>query len=185
MYGINGGIGIIEINESNIKDADQLMKMLLITSETALKNNRKDIEILFYGEEIETRVTREIEISRQLEDIAAGINTESMHLQYQPIVDIDTDHVSGFEALVRLNNEKYGQIAPDEFIAIAEKTNMIVILGEKIIKEALTFLRMLNEKTHEDTAVSINVSMIQLLKEDFADNLLGIIREMDVDPKNI
>ena len=184
-YGINGGIGVVEINESNVKNVDQLMKMLLISSEIALRNNRKDIEILFYGEEIEARVTREIEISRQLEDIAADINTESMHLQYQPIVDIDTDHVSGFEALVRLNNEKYGQIAPDEFIAIAEKTNMIVILGEKIIKEALTFLKRLNEKTHEDTSVSINVSMIQLLKENFADNLLGMIREMDVDPKNI
>ena len=185
IHGIDGGIGVIEIDESNTESTNELLKMLLITSEIAAKNKSRSNSIYFYGPEIETQAIRENEISRELTEIAEGIKSERLYLQFQPIVDIVSNRVCGFEALARLKNEKYGMIPPLEFIAIAEKTNMIIPLGEIIILKALHFLKKLKENAHDTIAVSINVSMTQMLENGFADKLLTMINSMDLNPKNI
>ena len=100
-------------------------------------------------------------------------------------MDLHTDSVSGFEALARLSTEKLGLVSPLEFIPIAEKTKLIIPLGEKVIIEAFQFLNRLKANGYDSLGVSINISAIQLLSPDFSSRLFELISEMNVNPGNI
>jgi EAL domain-containing protein (putative c-di-GMP-specific phosphodiesterase class I) len=78
-----------------------------------------------------------------------------------------------------------GLIPPLEFIPIAEKTKLIIPLGKKIILQAFNFLNKLKENGYDSVGVSINISAIQLLRDDFTQYLLEMINERRVDPANI
>ena len=79
-------------------------------------------------------------------------------------MDLHTDSVSGFEALARLSTEKLGLVSPLEFIPIAEKTKLIIPLGEKVIIEAFQFLNRLKANGYDSPGVSINISAIQAVE---------------------
>lgn len=72
-----------------------------------------------------------------------------------------------------------------EFIPIAEETKLIVPLGKKLIQQAFRFLKKLEKQGYDQLKVSINLSVIQLLKTEFLNEMLEIARKMDVDPAKI
>ena len=106
-------------------------------------------------------------------------------MQYQPILNLKTGLICGFEALARLRTEKLGLVSPAEFIPLAEKTKLILPIGEKVMVKAFSFLNKLQERGYDGINVSINISLIQLLKPDFTRRLFELMREMRVNPKNI
>jgi PAS domain S-box-containing protein len=184
---IGGGIGILEIDQNqNGADVELLLRRLLIVSDKSTSAFEKDFEICFYDEELETSVNRERDIVEALNVIAADDDTnEDLYLQYQPIISLRTGLVCGFEALSRLKTEKLGFVSPLEFISIAEKTKLIIPIGEKVIVKAFRFLNKLKERGYDEISVAINISAIQLLKPDFASRLFELMREMQINPKNI
>lgn len=185
IHGIVAGIGVLQIDKLITCDANELLKKLMNASDLAAKNNQDGDNIVFYTPELDLQITREHEISHEIREIADGLNTDKLYLQYQPIYDLASKKVYAFEALARLNSEKHGLIFPIEFIQIAEKTNMIVPFGEKIIIKALSFLNKLAKNGYDTIAVSINISTIQMLENGFADKLLSMITEMQINPENI
>lgn len=185
VHGIGGKIGVVEISNSDESNSDELLKKLISTTETMVKETHNDFGISFYGPETDLLLNRENDISRELEDIAIGIKPERLYLQFQPIIDAVTNRVFGFEALARLKSEKYGPIPPSEFIPIAEKTNVILSLGDQIIRKSLFFLSRLKKNNHDSVSVSINISTIQLLKDGFVKNLLATINELQIAPENV
>jgi PAS domain S-box-containing protein len=182
---IGGGIGIVEIDEENGRDVDGLLKKLLITSERAIDIDNREIGICFYDAAIEEQMVREQEIKRALTEISADESCSRLFLQYQPIIDLKTDAIIGFEALSRLNIDKLGLVPPLEFIPIAEKTKLIVPIGRRIMLQAFRFLKRLNDLGHSSIGISINVSAIQLLRDDFASSLFRMIKDARVHPENI
>ena len=184
IHGIGVGIGILQIDKSEIQDSDEILKSLMNTSEMAVKNNQNN-NILFYSSELDIQITRENEISKEIMEISEGIKPDRLYLQYQPILDITSNKVCGFEALARLRSEKHGLVTPLEFIPIAEKTNMITSLGDRINILALNFLHKLKENGKENISLSINISTIQILENGFADRLLSAIMDMQLDPENV
>jgi len=186
MERVGGGIGILEIDQNNEMSFDLLLRHLLIASERAMSTMGKDFSICFYDEELQALVNRERDIIEALNNIASGKKTnDTLFLQYQPIMDLKTGSICGFEALARLRTEKLGLVSPVEFIPLAEKTKLILPIGEKVIVTAFRFLNKLKEHGYDDIDVSINISIIQLLKPDFTSGLLELINEMQVNPKNI
>ena len=182
---VNAAIGVIEIAPDDKLDADLLLKKLLIASEKAFDLSDKHFGICFYDAEMEANIIREEDIKRELAKIVDDENKQGLFLLYQPILDLKSNKIFAFEALTRLRSEKFGMVSPLEFIPIAEKTKLIIPLGQKIISEALQFLKKLQMGDFATTNISINVSAIQLLQEDFVDNLLKIIHEMQVAPERI
>ncbi|HPG19951.1 MAG TPA: EAL domain-containing protein, partial [Flexilinea sp.] len=182
---IRVGVGILEIDRHNKYDMDQLLKNLLVSSEKAMNQYEPDIGICFFDKEMETQILREEAISRELSLIASGQIKDSLFLQYQPILDLNSDRICGFEALARLNSKEMGLVSPGEFIPIAEKTNLIIPLGKFIMQQAFHFSNHLKENGYPAVTVSINISAIQLLENDFSDYLIKTLREMNVDPQNI
>ncbi len=181
---IGGGIGIIEIDDNNGQDINQLLKNLLIASEKAMNINDRDFSFCFFNMDMETEIIREEEVKHVLAQIAEDVNN-SLFLQFQPILDLRSNNICGFEALARINSDKLGLITPLEFIPIAEKTKLIVPLGIKIILQAFHFLNKLKKKGYDAISISINISAIQLLRNDFIKNMIEMINEMHINPKNI
>jgi sensor c-di-GMP phosphodiesterase-like protein len=131
-------------------------------------------------------VNREREIVESLSAIAANdCENDELFLQYQPIMDLRTGSILGFEALARLRTGKLGLVSPLEFIPIAEKTKLILPIGENIIIKAFHFLNRLKKLGYDAIGISINISVIQLLSPDFTSRLFRIIKDMQVNPNNI
>ena len=183
--GIDGGIGVLEIDRGDEYDVDQIMKDLLAASERAMDTVERDIGICYYDADIEAQIMREQEIKHELTRIAVGADDGCLFLQYQPILDLKTNEICGFEALARLNSERLGIVQPGEFIPIAEKTKLIDLIGRRVVVEAFRFINKLKALGHDNTCVSINVSVFQLLRHDFCKELLETMREMGVSPENV
>ena len=183
---IGGGIGILEIEQDDDEiDVDLLLRRLLIASERSIAVSEKDFDACFYNEEMEAEVNREGDIRKALGGIAVENTNDELFLHYQPILDLRTNGVCGFEALARLKTEKLGLVLPVEFIPIAEKTKMIIPIGEKVMINAFHFLNKLKASGYDEVGVAINVSAIQLFSPDFIRNLFELISEMQLNPKNI
>jgi len=184
---IGGGIGIIEIEPNqNEVDVELLLRRLLITAERTFNLSGKDFEICFYDEEVEALVNRERDIVEALNVVAADdYANDDLFLQYQPIIDLHTNTIWGFEALARLRTEKLGPVSPAEFIPIAEKTKLILPIGEKVIAKAFRFINRLKEHGHNEISVSINISAMQLLHPDFPSRLFEWMNLMQINPYNI
>jgi len=133
----------------------------------------------FYTQKMNDEVTEKIAIQNHMRGALA--NNEFV-LHYQPQFDIKEKTIIGFEALVRWNSPALGMISPLKFIGIAEENRMIIPLGEWILKRACEFIKQINKEYSCQYVVSVNISMIQLLQEDFVERVMNTLNELDLDP---
>jgi diguanylate cyclase (GGDEF)-like protein len=112
----------------------------------------------------------------QLEsDLRRAIERGEISLLYQPIVHADTLDVAGFEALMRWNHPRRGEIQPSEFIAVAERSDLIVDLGNHALELAMRKLMDWDLALPDaDLFLSVNVSSQQVMMRDFANTLSGM-----------
>lgn len=181
---IVAGIGIVEIDEDD-SDVDFLFKKLLIASEKDIEPNYADAVGCFYDEDLDKEVMRELDIKKELARVAQIYIDGSLFLEYQPILDLKTNKIVGFEALARLKSHKLGLVSPTEFIPIAEETKLIIPIGDKILSLSLEFLNRLNNLGYEDMNLSINLSVIQLLDKNFFNKVIKIMNERGSIANNI
>ncbi len=182
---IGGGIGIIEIDGSSETSPDRVLKNLLVASEKALASMEGDFTYSFYDEAMEAMIVREEMIRLELIRVLERKSGARFYLQFQPIYELKTDQIVGFEALARLTSDQLGAISPTEFIPIAEKTKLIIPLGKEIIRQAFQFIERMCQIGNTTASVAINVSAIQVLQAGFLEDLLQLVEEYRVDPKRI
>lgn len=182
---IGGGIGIVEIDEDNMYDNEKIFKNILIASENAISGINADFGCCFYDKAMEVHIVREEMIRNELVSIIETDCSTRLFLNYQPIFDLKTDMICGFEALARISSDLLGSLSPSEFIPIAEKTKLIIQLGRNIISQALGFLKKLENLGYGNVNISINISVIQLMKTDFIRDFLDMVNSFEVNPMNI
>lgn len=122
----------------------------------------------------------EEELSRNtmiIEVLHNAIENNDIYIQYQPLLNIKRNEVVGYEALMRIHNEKLGNLSPNEFIPIAEETGLIIELSTWLLREVCYFNKDLIDKGIGPCTVSVNISSIQLNQPDFIDLLSGILEE--------
>ncbi len=103
----------------------------------------------------------------------------NFELYYQPKVDMKTNHITGCEALIRLNDPVQGLITPDHFIPVAEQNGFIEILGNWVIDEAVAQLKKWENTDMKDLKISINISGIQINNPSFFNKLREAVKEID------
>lgn len=182
---VGGGIGIVEMWDKSDLEMDQLLRNLLIASENSLEQFDKDFGISYFDNNMFEQVIREEDIKRELTMISVDENDGGLYLLYQPILDLKSNKIYGFEALARVKSDKLGLISPLEFIPIAEKTKLIVPIGEKIIKKGIEFLRRMEDLGCGNIYLSINISAIQLLRTGFVNNFVAVMEEYGVNPNYV
>ena len=86
---------------------------------------------------VETPAAHEHNNKLLLNDINRGLNNSEFRLYYQPVISLGDNSLKGFESLIRWNHPSRGLVPPDEFIPVAEKSEIIIPLGQWIIGEAV------------------------------------------------
>ncbi|WP_432510846.1 putative bifunctional diguanylate cyclase/phosphodiesterase [Kineococcus sp. SYSU DK001] len=113
--------------------------------------------------------------------LAAAIAGGCVDVHYQPVVSFTTGRVEKFEALARWDDPVLGRISPVEFIAVAEESNLVVALGEHVLRRAV-------ESAHEagvfarGTGLAVNVSVVQLQSPGFTDVVVDLLQRNDIPP---
>ena len=176
-------IGILKIDGFRIEDAESALKKVSLAAEQASGYQR--FSFSFFNEEMEEKQKREIYISDLLHKSVRDENDTSLFLLFQPIVDLKTSRICGYEALARYRDDVQGVISPNEFIRIAEESQLMVQLGKKITRLVLEFASVLKSNGFDSVFLSINVSAVQLLSDTFLDDLECLIDEMKVNPENL
>jgi len=91
------------------------------------------------------------------QDLRKALPAGEFELYYQPVVNLESNEISGFEALIRWNHPEQGQIPPSTFIPLAEEIGFIVPLGEWVIREAC----LAAARWPEHLNVAVNISAVQ------------------------
>ena len=126
--------------------------------------------IVVFDANMQSRALEQLQLENDLQN---AINLQQFYLNYQPIVSFVTGQIVGFEALVRWRHPSRGLVSPSEFIPTAERTGLIVALGEWVLSEAVACLSkwQLQFPDYLPLNMSVNLSGIQL----FAPNLLPLL----------
>lgn len=109
---------------------------------------------------------------------------EGFFLCYQPIVDADTEMITGAESLLRWKNAEYGIVPPVEFVDVLERDNLFPELGKWILRTALTDAKKFLGR-YPGFVVNVNLSYTQLEKKDFVEDVLAILKETNYPPQNL
>jgi len=133
------------------------------------KNSGKNKYVLY-----ERSIGVELSERLQLEmDLREAFENEEFELYYQPQVETGSRQIKGFEALLRWNSPRHGQVPPGKFIPIAEETGLINDIGKWVIEQSFSFAKRLQGM---GLCISCNVSPIQLLQKSFADTVIELFQ---------
>jgi diguanylate cyclase (GGDEF)-like protein/PAS domain S-box-containing protein len=118
-------------------------------------------------------------------DLRKGLDQADFCVYYQPLVDIDTGHIVGAEALARWDHPLRGLLRPSEFIPIAEETGLIVPLGARILREACTRMQAWHDNGFPNLRLSVNLSARQFHQRDLATQVDVVLRETGLIPGSL
>jgi EAL domain-containing protein (putative c-di-GMP-specific phosphodiesterase class I) len=117
-------------------------------------------------------------------DLREAIEEEQFFLLYQPTFDLQTRDVTGVEALIRWRHPTRGVLAPDTFIALAEKSGMIVPIGRWVLDEACRQAALWQARDAQ-LGISVNVSARQLERDEFIDEVRRALSASGLDPSTL
>ena len=103
-------------------------------------------------------------------ELRRALDKDQLKLFYQPLIDLKSGEVAGFEALARWEHEDRGEISPTEFIPVAEESGLILQLGRWAMHTAADTLADWDRKAGEPLPlyVGVNLSAIQVARDDIA-----------------
>ncbi|MBI5320114.1 EAL domain-containing protein [Bradyrhizobium sp.] len=160
---IGASIGIA-LSPGDGDDSDRLLK----NADLALSRAKNDFRgtFSFFEAEMDARaqVRRKVEI-----DLRNAIQNNLLQPYYQPLVDLATGRITGFEALVRWPDPERGMIAPGEFIPVAEETGLINAVGGLMLRRACMDAAL----WPDDVRVAVNLSPLQFR----TGNLLSLVMD--------
>ncbi|OWZ83206.1 EAL domain-containing protein [Natranaerobius trueperi] len=175
----------IQIDESNVpisfsigiaffpkdgRSIDELLTKADIALYQSKKNGNSDYNC--YQDDMADDPTRKMKIEKELK---TALDNKEFTLKYHPQYNTKTGKIWGFEALIRWKNPELGSVPPDEFIEVAEKNHFIIPIGEWVLDNAMRFLQDLYEQGYKGYSISVNISVIQLLQDDFVDTVINTV----------
>jgi photoactive yellow protein len=148
---------------------------LLIAAETAIYAAKASggSELRFYSKQLALDAASSLELQNELRD---GLENRQFELAYQPLVDIETGRVVAVEALVRWNHPARGFVSPLDFIPLADRSGLIVPLGEWVLRTACGQARAWAD-LGIDVRVCVNVSTVQFARPDFVDLVATVLAD--------
>jgi diguanylate cyclase (GGDEF)-like protein len=125
--------------------------------------------------------------SHELEvDLRRALGSGQLSLAYQPMIDVTRSVVVGCEALCRWSSPRWGEVGPDEFIAVAEQSDLIVDLGDWVLQRALAdAVEWPAARGGRLPSVSVNVSLRQLVAPGFAQRVTSLLEDSGLDPSRL
>lgn len=147
-------------------DPDALMK----NADMALYRAKNDGRGVFRY--FEAEMDARMQARRHLElDLRKALEFGEFELHYQPLVELNSNHVTGFEALLRWHHPQRGNVSPGEFIPVAEEIGLIVPLGSWVLRQAC----MDASTWPADVKVAVNLSPAQFRSENLVKTVFSAL----------
>jgi len=128
-------------------------------------------------------VIESVRLTREFHD---ALKSGQLRLHYQPIVEVATGRIAGFEALMRWEHAQQGFIPPSVFVPLAETSGLIVEASQWVLRESCDALKRLEARTgRQDFFMSVNFSSADFYAPEFAANFEATVRERSIDPAQI
>ena len=134
----------------------------------------------YFKANMEVRVSEDMALEQSLRHALGG---SEFSMDYQPVVDLATNRVRSLEALLRWRHPDLGMVPPARFIPVAERSGMIVPLGEQALDTVLMQLRDWQAARVPCVPVAVNVSALQLERSDFAARVAERAAALGVEPR--
>lgn len=165
---ITCSVGAVTLEQLDAVERDTALLQADLALQVA-KSSGGD-QFVVYAEELGAEFAKRKRIER---DLAYALAKNELFLMYQPIIEMETGLLAGFEALCRWEHPERGLISPAEFIPVAERTGLIVPIGEWVLQEAVRQTQQWKLEFGLDKEfVTVNVSAAQLMREDFESKVI-------------
>ncbi|MCK5164857.1 MAG: EAL domain-containing protein, partial [Desulfobacula sp.] len=176
---ISASIGVV-IDTKSYGNANLLLRDADLAMYNAKDAGKAQFKIFSrkMHEELMASITIEKELRKAIEQ-------DRLVLYFQPIVQVPTGRLEGFEALIRWNHPEQGIVSPDNFIPIAEETGLMVPMGEWIIQTACQQLASWQQTFSKNLTVSINISIKQFSQNNFVEHLYETTKKHRLSPSDI
>jgi EAL domain-containing protein (putative c-di-GMP-specific phosphodiesterase class I) len=126
----------------------------------------------FFSSEVKSQ---SIERLRLEADLRHALELNQLTLQYQPKIEVATGQISGVEALLRWTHPQLGNLAPTEFIPLAEETGLIIPIGRWVLKNACTQNMTWQAAGLPPISMAVNLSPRQFLDPNLLDDIDGVL----------
>jgi predicted signal transduction protein with EAL and GGDEF domain len=166
----------VTLAPADANDADQLLKNADMALYRAKASGRGTYR--FFEPEMDARM----QARRTLEiDLRNAIVNAEFELYYQPLVNLQTEEISGFEALIRWHHPKRGMIPPLDFIPLAEETGLIVPIGEWVLRQAC------REAANwpREVSIAVNLSPMQFKAPNLVQAVVNALAQSGLAPPRL
>lgn len=149
---VTGSIGISFYPNDGL-DYESLMKNADLSMYHAKDSGRNNYRI--FDEEMNKHVINRMQLDTALRD---SLKNNEFYLVYQPLMNLKTNTIVGFEALIRWESHILGPVSPVDFIGMAEENGLIVEIGRWVLEEACTQLMRWHKAGFDQLSVAVNIS---------------------------
>jgi diguanylate cyclase (GGDEF)-like protein len=167
-----------------LSGGEDLAEEALRNAQFALKRAKSSGRVEVYEPNQARAARRRFSIETELR---RAVEAGDLSLAYQPLVDLGTGAVSGFEALARWSHRARGPISPSEFIPVAEESGLIVALGRWALESALETLSGWDKRAGRvlPVSVSVNLSPIQVARDDVAEAVAELLARFSLEGRRL
>jgi diguanylate cyclase (GGDEF)-like protein len=170
----HGSIGICMYPEDG-RDVDTLMKNADAAMYHAKDMGRNNAQ--FFTPQLNEKTQLHFDMERELR---LALERKEFELYYQPQIDLSDNSISGMEALLRWKHPQRGMILPAEFIPLAEESDLIVDIGEWVLRTACAQARTWHDQGLPTISIAINLSIRQLRDKHLAKLLKKLLNEANL-----
>jgi diguanylate cyclase (GGDEF)-like protein/PAS domain S-box-containing protein len=177
---VNASIGITLGGEG--RDADVLVRDADVAMYAAKAHGKGRYEV-FEPHMYAVAVQRQ----ELLADLQLALENGQFALAYQPVFDLQSQRIEGWEALLRWEHPTRGQVPPIEFIAVAEETGLIVRIGGWVLREACRQAVLWQRRFPgaEGMTMSVNISARQLKEPNLVEDVRAVLANTGLDPHTL
>jgi len=164
---MRGSIGVALAPQDGTT-AETLLKSADMALYAAKESGRNTV--CFYDAGMDERARSRMTLQN---DLAEALELNQFELNYQPQIDLNSNRITGFEALLRWRHPERGFVSPGEFIPVAEETGLIVSIGDWVLKAAC-FEAM---RWPDDLVIAVNLSAVQFRSSSVVDLVAGTLQK--------
>jgi diguanylate cyclase (GGDEF)-like protein len=195
-YQINGyeipvtvSVGVT-MSTFSYKSLDDLLRDVDVALRQSKANGRSQYTL--FDQNMYERVSRQAMLENDLQRAVSELQenhdqTPEFKIHYQPIINLKTSKITGFEALLRWRNRDQDWVSPDEFIPIGENTGLIVPLGAWVLRQACEQMQLWRQMfPHADNLfIAVNLSGKQLSQPALTDVISTVLQDTNLPAPNL
>ncbi|KGR92240.1 hypothetical protein CD30_02635 [Ureibacillus massiliensis 4400831 = CIP 108448 = CCUG 49529] len=177
-YFLTSSIGISISTYGHNNDLESILHQAEQAVYYVKKNGR--FHYRFYRSEMSQAFPNEVLMEAHLR---RAIEFDELSIHLQPQIDLQTNEIDSFEALIRWNNRKFGYVPPSQFIPLAESSGLIIQVGDWVLEQVCKNLQEWKVKGYRPVRVAVNISPKQFKQENFATKIEQLLNIYDIEPK--